>query len=265
MNTVPHTSKRVRALRLAAAASIAAGTLCVGAQAGAQDWAPAQADTYIDLLREPYPSEPGHGPSIHATCAPDGQGVEIGVHPFDEVPRNFQVWDTDPPSPQIILNVNEADWVGVFPFGGLGIEYSGEEYWLVDELTQRALCAAPTTDTSPPVTDPPVTATSAPPETTGPPPSVTAPQVTPTPSTSPVPGVGVTTSSINTNGFVCLDPTQACGTGVLRSGLPTTGRDNGPLLVVAGCLIVLGSLAVLTGKALRRARRITFGDEDGAR
>jgi len=229
-------------ITLAAAATIAAATLATGARVGAaEDWAPA-AGGYVDLLATPYEGVPGRGASLHATCAPDGQGVEIGVHPFDEVPRNFQVWDTSPPAPMMLDNVTEADWSAVYPFGWLAVLYAGTaRYDLVAPDVQRSLCTTPpptpeTPETSTP-TVPPV-ASSAPP-TTGPPPS-TAQTVVSTPEHSPPPGVETTTTA---GVLIATQP---------RQQLPATGDRTGPAIVLAGALLAVGALAWAAGRHLGR-------------
>jgi hypothetical protein len=222
------------------------GFLAGPAEAGAGEWLKPAEHGYVDLLRTPYDASPGHGDSLHATCAANGQGVEIGVHPFDGVARNFQVVELSPPAPLVLDNVTEPAWSKVYPFGYYGIAYSGDSsYLLVDEDTQRALCLGPDGDPQPPVTVPtvPPTVPAVPTETTVPvpvtevpPPSVTVPAPDTTIPPPPVvsgpappttPDVGVETSSIQ------------------RQSLPVTGSSTPQRLQLAGALLAAGGLLTL--------------------
>ena len=248
-------------MRKAAAVAVAAAGVAVfvGAalagpvdEAGAVDWfKPAAVDggfPYVDLLKVPYDATPGRGDSIHATCAPGGAGVEIGVHPFDEQPRNLQVWDTSPPAPLLLDNVFEADWVEVYDFGWLAVLYSGDSrYDLVDPDTQRALCLGPEADPQPPVSSPTVPSV----------PTVesTVPVTDPPSVTVPVPDTTSPPRDTVVSGPAPSEP----GVEVLTQRverLPETGSSTAEL-------VALGVALVLTGASIvaRPGRKLTHGDE----
>jgi LPXTG-motif cell wall-anchored protein len=248
-------NRKLAALALAAAgvAVFVGGFLAGPQEAGSAEWLKPAEHGFVDLLRTPYDASPGHGDSLHATCAANGQGVEIGVHPFDGVARNFQVWELSPPAPMLLDNVTEAVWSKVYPFGYYGISYSGDSsYLLVDEDTQRALCLGPDGEPQPPVTAPPVPpstptvpSTVPVPVTEVPPPPVSVPVPDTTIPSPPVvsgpapsePGVGVETSSIQ------------------RQSLPNTGSPTPTLLALGVGLLAVGASMV------RRAGKLTHGED----
>jgi LPXTG-motif cell wall-anchored protein len=218
--------------------------------AGAGEWLKPAEHGYVDLLRVPYDASPGHSDSLHATCAPNGQGVEIAVHPFDGVARSFQVWELSPPAPMLLDNVTEAVWSKVYPFGYYGIAYSGDSsYLLVDEDTQRALCLGPDGDPQPPTTAPPVPSTvptvpeTVPvPVTEVPPPSVTVPAPD---TTIPSPPPVVSGPAPSTPGIEVLEQR------VTRGELPHTGSST-PTLVALGVGLLVSGASIL-----RRVGRLT--------
>jgi LPXTG-motif cell wall-anchored protein len=242
--------KRTTVGVLALGGLLALGGFVAGDKAGAGEWLKPADHGYVDLLRTPYDASPGHGDSLHATCAANGQGVEIAVHPFDGVARNFQVWELSPPAPMLLDNVTEAVWSKVYPFGYYGISYSGDSsYLLVDEDTQRALCLGPDGDPQPPTTAPPVPSTvptvpeTVPvPVTEVPPPSVTVPAPD---TTIPSPPPVVSGPAPSTPGIEVLEQR------VTRGELPHTGSST-PTLVALGVGLLVSGASIL-----RRVGRLT--------
>lgn len=240
---------------LALGGVLAAAGFVAGPEAGAGEWFKLAEHGYVDLLREPYDASPGHGDSIHATCAPNGRGVEIGVHPFDGVARNFQVWELTPPAPKRLDNMTESVWSKVYPFGYYGIRYSGDSsYLLVDEDVQRALCLGPDGEPQPPTSVPP--ATSVPPVDTTVPTTVPVTEVppptvaVPVPDTTPPPSV-VSGPAPSTPGL----EVQVLTSSLPPRELPRTGASTAWLVALGAGLLATGASMV------RRAGRLTHGED----
>ena len=239
---------------LALGGVLAAAGFVAGPEAGAGEWLKPVEHGYVDLLRTPYDATPGHGDSVHATCAPNGRGVEIGVHPFDGVARNFQVWELSPPAPTMLDNVTEAVWSKVYPFGYYGISYSGDSsYLLVDEDVQRALCQGPDGVPQPPTTEPP--APTVPPVASTVPPTVPVPVTEVPPPTVAVPAPDTTVPSTVVSGPA---PSSSVPVEVLTqqlTRLPNTGVSTAWLVALGGGLLATGASLV------RRAGRLTHGED----
>jgi hypothetical protein len=248
-------NRKLAALALAAAgtAVFVGGFIAGPDEAGAAEWLKPAEHGYIDLLRTPYDASPGHGDSLHATCAANGQGVEIGVHPFDGVARNFQVWELSPPAPMLLDNVTEAVWSKVYPFGYYGISYSGDSsYLLVDEDTQRALCLGPDGEPQPPTTAPPV-----PPSTPTVPETVPVPvtEVPPPPVSVPVPDTTIPSPPVVSGPAPSEPGVEVLTQQVTRGQLPTTGVETWKLAALGAGLLAVGASMV------RRAGKLTHGDD----
>ncbi len=141
-------------------ATIAALTLAPSA--GATDgYIPAQSTSilvpgYVPAV-DPATGLP-HGDSIHAVC--DGPGfIEVGVHPFDGVARNLQVFDVDG---QLLVNVTSADHAELVAITDqpATLRYSGGATYQLD-------LEACTTEPPPPSSSVPTTEAPAPPATVG--------------------------------------------------------------------------------------------------
>lgn len=216
-----------------AGVTLAALTLTAPA-AGAVDWyIPAETTSILvpGYVAAVAPDGTVRGDSIHAVC--DGPGyIEVGVHPFDEVPRNLQVWSSDG---RLLVNVTSADHAELVAIADQPAElrYSGSDPYTLD----LEACAP---ETPPPSSSVPT------PET---PPSTVGTTVPATPETTTVPGVADTTTSTT--------PTEVLASSIgprTMDELPATGPSQ--RLIDLGITLVGFGLAILyAGRRTKQAHR----------
>lgn len=251
--------QRSRVQKFGAVVAAGGAALAISAGvAGAADWEkPTQG--YVDLMVDAYQPAPGHGDSIHATCWDgDGDGAadgyELGLHPWDEVARNWQVYDA---AGTMLANVTAPAHTQVFTWdeAPVRIRYAGGSYALVPADSAARLCPAPapapTTPTTEPTTPPtePTTPTT---ETTTPTSQPTTPTNEPTTTTTVAPSTSVSVAPATV-----LRPAEVAvlGARATRQQLPTTGATVAELLGIASMLLFTGGLLVLGARRSVAGRR----------